>query len=451
MNKFKKSLVAVLFFVCASSIWIVVQADSGADIDGFLSARTEKYTALYQHLHRNPELSTKEEKTSALVAAEFRALGLETTERVGGYGVVGVLRNGAGPVALVRGDMDALPVQEETGLPYASQNPGVMHACGHDLHVANLISIAEAMVQFKAHWNGTIVFVAQPAEETVSGARAMINDGLFTRFPKPDYAIALHVTQGIPYDSVAIRAGEAMASADFYDVTFNGKDGHASRPHEAVDPISLGAEFVLKIKGLVQNEIDPLKPAVLNVGSFHSGTKHNIIPRTSLIQVNMRTFDDGVRAHLMKRLNEVAVDLSRINRADAPTVTSVSSTPPLFNNLELSAAMARVFKNIPGLKYVDKFPAIMGAEDFALYPREANIPGVLFVTGAYSPEKPKPWPLSHSSTYAPDFVPSWKSGAKAMFAVLLDLQKKKSFQGISTFMPVHSFTNKDLSEMRSSF
>lgn len=442
MKKFKPVFVLAFTACFASFVWASVHANNRASIDSFLEQRGSHYFELYKHFHANPELSLKEEKTAARVAAEFRAIGLETTERVGGFGVVGVLRNGEGPVGLVRGDMDALPIVEETGLPYSSQVPGVMHACGHDLHTTNLISVAEALVRFRSEWSGTLVFVAQPAEELGSGASAMIADGLFTRFPKPDYAIAIHSTPVLPWTQAGVHPGPAMASADFFDVTFNGKDAHASKPHEAIDPITLGAEFVLKIKGLVNNEIDAQKPAVLNVGSFHAGTKHNIIPRTSLIQVNMRTFHDDVRDHLMRRLGEVAVDLSRVNRADPPVVTHISNTPSLHNHLGMSAGLAEALRGVRGVELRTDYPAIMGAEDFSRYSREGRIPGLLFWTGVMNPDTPKPWPGAHTSKMAPDFLPAWKTSMRSLFHAVVHFQAKKP--SAEPFGPAARFTPAEL-------
>lgn len=437
-------VVGVLLLLTFSSFaWLDATA-SGDALEALLAKRSAYYEGLYQHLHRFPELSGKEEKTSQRVAQEFRRIGLETTERVGGYGVVGVLRNGPGLVGMVRGDMDALPIVEETGLPYSSQVPGVMHACGHDVHTTLLISVAEALVATKADWSGTILFVAQPAEETGQGARAMLQDGLFERFPKPNYALALHAHSGISHDTIGFRAGPAMSSADFFDVVFHGKDGHGARPHMAVDPIGLGAEFVLKLKLLVPTEVDALKPAVLNVGSFHSGTKHNIIPATAKIEVNMRTFDEDVRSHLTRRLNEIAVDLSRANRAEPPQVSQVSNTPSLFNNPALSQSLVQVFRGVRGMKVAEEWAPVMTAEDFSRYSRDGGVPGVLFFLGVYSPDRPKPWGASHSSKYAPEFLPTWASGMRAMHAAVVSLQGKPAGFAAGKELPFQGFGAKEL-------
>lgn len=423
------------------------EASAGiSPLEELLRTRGAYYQELYKHFHQHPELSGKEQNTSQRVAHEFRRLGLETTEGVGGFGVVGVLRNGAGPVGMVRGDMDALPIQEETKLPYASQNAGVMHACGHDVHTTVLITMAEAMIASRAEWSGTMLFVAQPAEEIGQGASAMLRDGLFERFPKPEYALALHAHGGISHDTIGFRHGPAMASADFFDVTFHGKDGHGAKPHMAVDPIALGAEFVLKLKSLVPNEVDATKPAVLNVGSFHAGTKHNIIPATAKIQVNMRTFHSDVRDHLTRRMKEIAVDLSRASRADAPVVEALPGTPSLFNNLSLSKAVTPLLQSVRGVRLEQDWPLLMTAEDFSQFTHMGGVPGVLYFVGVYSPDKPKPWPQSHTSLYAPEFLPTWHTSVRTMHAALIGLQARKSGFTLGENR-VPAFTPRDLQRM----
>ncbi|MGE4132343.1 MAG: M20 family metallopeptidase [Bdellovibrionales bacterium] len=389
---------------------------------GFLDNLLNRLGAFYQDLHKHPELSLKETRTSQKMAAEYRRLGLTTTEKVGGTGVVGVLTNGPGPIGMVRADMDGLPVQEETGLPYASENAGVMHACGHDLHMSIQVGLIEALQAHRNAWSGTMVFIAQPAEEVGAGAKAMLEDGLFDRFPRPEYSLALHVDPGYPTGTVATRSGPMMASADMLDVEFHGKGGHAAKPHLTVDPVVLGAEYVLKLRSLTSDEVDPLQPTVLNVGSFHAGTKHNIIPDSAKLHLNMRTFDPDTRDFLVRRVQETATELSRAHRADGPTVTHVSSTPSLANDPSLVEMLNREIGQLDGVHLVTK-PMVMTAEDYARYHRDGGVPGAMFLLGSQNPQTPEPWPGSHTSRYAPDYGPTIRVGIRSMYAAVTAMQK----------------------------
>ena len=381
----------------------------------------ERYRLIYEDFHRNPELSGKEIETSAKYAAELRNIGFDVTTGVGGYGVVGVLQNGAGPTIMVRADMDGLPIQEETGLSYASQNPGVMHACGHDLHMTSILGVAYTLFQMKDAWRGTLVIIGQPAEETVTGARAMIADGLFTRFPKPDLALGLHVTGMLPSTTLAVRPGFALAASDSVDVQLNGKDGHGSTPHRTVDPIVLGAEFVLKMNALVAREVDPLIPTVITVGSFHAGTRYNIIPASVRLQMTVRNYDEGVRAFLHQRIRDVAQELSDANRSPAPVVTLAEHVSATYNGPALYERLLPIFRAELGSANVAEMPPLMGGEDFSEYVRMGNLPGLFFFVGATNPSTPQPWPGNHTSKLAPDFANTWPIGVKAMSAAVISL------------------------------
>jgi hippurate hydrolase len=271
----------------------------GAALDPWIAQHLEGLTALYTHFHTHPELSFQEVETSKRVAAELQKTGATVTTGVGKLGVVGVLKNGEGPVLLVRSDMDALPVIEETGLPYASKmkardkagrEVGVMHACGHDIHMTCLAGVAQWLADHRDRWAGSVVLVAQPAEEAVDGARGMLNDGLYSRFPKPDFALALHCRPDVPVGSVSYCAGPAMASSTSVTVTIRGKGGHGAWPHRTIDPITLAALVVVDLQTIVSREIEPGEPAVLTVGSIHGGTKHNIIPDEVKLQLTLRSF-----------------------------------------------------------------------------------------------------------------------------------------------------------------
>ena len=274
-----------------------------------------KLDALYLDLHRNPELSMKEDRTAARLASELKALGYQVTTGVGGTGVVGVLKNGTGPTVLLRTELDALPIEEKTGVPYAStakvvDRNGVtqpaMHACGHDIHMAGWTGAAALLARHKELWHGTVVMIGQPGEEVVQGARAMIADGLFKRFPRPDFALAVHDTSDEPAGKVLIVPGFGMASVDSVDVTIFGRSGHGAKPHTTVDPVMLAARTVVALQTLISREKDPLEPGVITVGSIHGGTKHNIIPEDVKLQITVRTYSPAVRKQLLEGIARIA-------------------------------------------------------------------------------------------------------------------------------------------------
>ncbi|HZJ66087.1 MAG TPA: amidohydrolase, partial [Kofleriaceae bacterium] len=314
-----------------------------------------KLDALYIDLHKNPELSMKEEKTAARLATELKALGYQVTTGVGGTGVVGVLKNGAGPTVLLRTELDGLPIEEKTGLPYAStakavdrngQTQPAMHACGHDIHMAGWTGAAALLARHKDLWHGTIVMIGQPGEEIVQGARAMIADGLFKRFPKPDFAIAIHDSSDEPAGKVVIVPGFGMASVDSVDVVIFGRGGHGARPHKTVDPVVVAARTVLSLQTLVSREKDPLEPAVVTVGSIHGGTKHNIIPNEVKLQLTVRSTKDSVRKHLLEGIERIANAAAEASKAPKPVVTVDPGefTPALHNDSKLTRKTVSMFK-----------------------------------------------------------------------------------------------------------
>jgi len=401
---------------------------------------------LYKHLHTHPELSLHEEQTGQRVADELKATGFEVTTRVGGHGVVGVLRNGRGPTILVRTDLDALPVKEQTGLPYAStvratDDKGaeveVMHACGHDVHMTVLVGAARTLVSLKDRWQGTLVMIGQPAEEKGSGARKMLADGLFTRFPKPDYCLALHVKADLPAGSLGYIEGYALGNVDSMDITIRGVGGHGAWPHKTKDPIVLAAQIVLALQTIVSREIAPGEPAVVTVGSIHGGTKHNIIPDEVQLQLTLRSYTDEVRAQTItaiKRMTRGLAEAAGLPEDRLPIVALQEQefTPATYNDPALTRRLAGAFKNWFSETNVEQVKPVMGGEDFSEYGRTPDkIPICMFWLGAVKPElvlesekTGKPLPSLHSSQFAPLPEPTIKTGVIAMTAAVLELAGK---------------------------
>ena len=411
--------------------------------------------AIYKDVHSHPELSTQEERTSALVAKELKAVGCEVTEHIGkydhpeekGYGVVGVMKNGDGPVVLVRTDMDALPVQEETGLPYAStvmvknekgDEVHVMHACGHDVHIATFIGVARALAKLKDEWHGTIRFVAQPAEELGTGARAMLNDGLYTRFPKPTFALGFHDNAQLEIGHIGVTSGYTYANVDSVDVTVHGVGGHGAYPHKTKDPIVLSAEIINMWQTIASRENNPLDPIVVTVGSIHGGTKHNIIPNEVQMQLTVRTYKSDVRERVLAEIDQIAKGCASAggwpqDKMPEVKVRRDEFTPATYNNPDLTKRLIGVWKQSLGEKNVEIVDSTMGGEDFAEYSLpDHSIPAVDFHVGAVAPEKiaaskkpgAAPLPSLHSSKFAPVPEPTIRTGLVAMTSAVLDLMKK---------------------------
>jgi amidohydrolase len=396
--------------------------------------------ALYVDLHRNPELSLHEVKTAAKLAERLRRFGFEVTAGVGGTGVVGVLRNGAGPTVMLRTELDALPVEEKTGLPYAStvkvkNDSGlevpVMHACGHDVHMTVWVGTAARMAQARASWHGTLVLIAQPAEEVVKGAKAMLADGLFSRFPKPDYVVALHDTPKLPAGKIGYTPGYILASSDSVDVTIYGHGGHGAAPQTTVDPVVIAARTVLAWQTIVSREKDPQEPAVVTVGSIHGGTKHNIIPDEVKLQLTVRTYNREVRQHVLDAIARIARAEAAAAGADRePTVAVVESTPATYNDPKLTARVAASLGRQLGADNVVEVPREMASEDFSEYGL-AGVPAVMIRLGAAEPATlakaqaaGHELPSLHSSLFAPDRDPTLRTGVAAETAMLLDLLGK---------------------------
>ncbi len=399
-------------------------------VDKQLDSDIKELVTLYKEIHSNPELSLMEVKTAQRLAEEIRNLGYEVTEKVGGNGVVAVLKNGPGPVVLIRTDMDALPIVEQTGLPYASKvkikdlagtEVGVMHACGHDIHMASWVGTARVLASLKDKWSGTVVFIAQPAEEVIAGARMMLEDGLYKRFPKPDYALALHSDSLTPVGTVAIAEGLALAASDTIDIIVKGKGGHGAAPHMTVDPIVLAARIILDLQTIVSRETSPLDPCVVTVGSIHGGTKHNIIPNEVKLQLTVRTTKNETRDHVLKAIDRIIKAAAAGARAPEPEmrVNLEQYTPPTYNDVPLAQKTGALFREILGKENLKTRQPVMGAEDFGRY-SEGKVPILMFFLGTIAKEKydaaqlpgATPLPGMHTDSYAPLPEPSIRNGVR---------------------------------------
>ncbi len=436
------------------SMWIAPFILAQQTPQSLADAELPSLLGIYKDVHSHPELSAQEERTAALVAKELRAAGCEVTEHVGkfensklkGYGVVGVMKNGDGPTVLVRTDMDALPVEEETGLPYASKvvakndegkDVHVMHACGHDVHIAAFIGTARALAKLKDQWHGTIVFVAQPAEEIGAGARAVLKDGLYDRLGKPNFALGFHDKADIPAGHIGVTEGYTSANVDFVDVTVRGIGGHGAYPHKIKDPIVLAAEIINTWQTIVSRENNPLDPIVITVGSIHGGTKHNIIPDEVKMQLTVRTYKSEVRERVLADIDRIAKGCAAAAGmpAELAPIVSVPKDPntiAAYNNPELTKRLVAIWKKSLGDENVEMVDPTMGGDDFSEYSLpDHSIPAVYFHFGAVDPAKieefkkvGKELPTLHSSKFAPVPEPTIRTGMIGMIAAVLDLMKK---------------------------
>ncbi|HZR65254.1 MAG TPA: amidohydrolase [Terriglobales bacterium] len=393
--------------------------------------------AFYLDLHQNPELSSHETRTAAKLASRLRDAGYEVTEHVGGTGVVAILKNGAGPTIMLRTELDALPVEEKTGLPYASKirtkddaghDVPVMHACGHDLHMASLLATAEIMARSKNTWHGTLMLIGQPAEETISGAKAMVADGLLTRFPKPDVGVALHVYNLQPAGKVAISPGIYDANADSLRMTIYGKGGHGSAPHTAIDPIVIAARTILALQTIPSREVKPGDMAVVTVGYIRAGTKNNIIPDDAELGLTVRTYKSEVRAHVLAAIARIAkAEAEAAGAPREPLIEHYESTDSVYNNPALAERMKATLETAIGKGNVVVEEAHTGSEDYSVF-IEHGIPSFYFSLGGADPQKFAEaqasgtlLPSNHSSLFAPDVDPALHTGIAAELAVLRNL------------------------------
>jgi hippurate hydrolase len=420
-------------------------------LDAMIERDLASLLSTYKSLHLAPELSHREEKTSVFVAGELRKLGFTVTERIGkyqnaqwiGYGVVGVLKNGSGPTVLVRTELDALPVEEKTGVPYSSQvktkndagvEVSVMHACGHDIHMTSFLGTAKLLTELKDKWSGTLVMLGQPAEETGDGANAMLRDELYARFPKPDFAIALHDDPKIETGKVGYTPGYAMASATSIDIKIRGVGGHGSAPENTKDPIVTAAQVIMALQTIVSRENSPLEPAVVTVGSIHGGTRYNIIPDEVNLQLTVRTYKPEVRQRILTSIERIVKGVAltmAIPDDRAPVVKVSEGTGATYNDPTLLERLAVTFKQALGEENVVKAPPIMASEDFGYFSLDQKIPTTIFWLGASDPAKLKQsresgvaLPGLHSALFAPVPEPTLRTGVKAMTSAVLELMKK---------------------------
>jgi amidohydrolase len=393
--------------------------------------------ALYKDLHQNPELSFQETQTVAKLAARLKTLGFDVTTGVGKTGIVAIMKNGAGPTVMLRTELDALPVAEKTRLPFASTSTAknaagqlvpVMHACGHDVHMSAWAGTARLMAEHKDRWRGTLVMVGQPAEEVLAGATAMLTDGLFTRFPRPDFALSLHDDDTMPSGTIGYRAGLFRAMSDRVDITMYGRGGHAAMPHNTIDPIVLAARVVLALQTIVSRESNPNEPVVITVGSIHGGTQGNIIPDEVKLELSVRTLTPQARERTLAAIRRVAKGEAEVSGAREPTVTVPAVAPrPVVNDPALISRLSTALKNALGDQNVIEMSAKMTSEDFAEY-GAAGVPSALLHIGAVSRARLDearrtgiPGPAPHSPEWAPEYEPTLKAAIRAEVTALLEL------------------------------
>jgi hippurate hydrolase len=429
-----------LFAVTASVLIVLpLTAQPPGDVSAWFDQQLPGLLETYQWLHTHPEVSFEEEETAAFIAQAWRDTGFQVTTGVGGHGVVGLIRNGSGPTLMLRCDLDALPVTEQTQLPYASTKTielpsgaiaGVMHACGHDIHMTNLIATSRYLAEHRDLWSGTLMVIAQPAEERGAGAKAMLDDGLFERFGKPDFAVALHCSGSKRAGEIGLLSGYALANVDSVDILIKGRGGHGSQPHTAIDPIVQAAHLVIALQSIVSREVRPIDPAVVTVGSIHGGTKHNIIDDDCALQLTVRSYSDEVRSKVLDAIRRKAKAVAIGFGAPEPEVRMSEGTPSLKNDADLTARLRKVFEKSIGAENVVQDEPSMGGEDFSRYGR-AGVPIVMYWLGTVSQSRLErfeqlgvPPPSLHSSQYYPDVEPSLRTGVMTMTAAALDLLKK---------------------------
>lgn len=399
---------------------------------------------LYKDFHQHPELSLKEVRSAGIMAREIKKLGFEVTEKVGGTGVVAVLKNGPGPTVLVRADMDGLPIIERTGIAYASKvmtrdktnrEVGVMHACGHDVHMTCWIGTARVLASLKEHWSGTLVFIGQPAEEIGMGAKLMLQDGLYKRFPKPDYCLALHADALLEVGHIHYTEGLAMANVDTVEIVVKGKGGHGAAPHVTIDPIVIAAKLILDLQTIVSRDRNPLDPCVVTVGSIHAGTKANIISNEAKLQITVRTTKDSTRKAVLEAIARKAKAAALAAEAPEPEVTFVEDefTPKLENNVELTRKTVDLFKEVLGADKLHARPTIMGGEDFSRFALNGEIPVFMYFLGSVASDKvaaskkagAAPLAGGHTDMYYPHPEPTIQTGVKTLSLAVLNLVAKQ--------------------------
>jgi len=434
MMRFLRPLLASLVLCTALPLQAHAELDV-ARLKTAIEASVEndypKLDALYKDIHAHPEIAFQEVKTAARLAAEMRALGFDVTEQVGKTGLVALYKNGDGPTIMVRTELDALPMEEKTGLPYASHDKTtwngretfVAHSCGHDIHMASWVGAAKTLVGMKDQWKGTLMFIAQPAEEIVSGAKAMIADGLFTRFPKPDVGFALH-DGAFPYGYVSYRVGIGSSNADSLAIRFRGRGGHGATPQITIDPVMMAARFIVDVQSVISREKDPTEFGVISIGAIHGGTAENIIPDDATLFGTIRTFKPEVRAKMLAGIERTAKAVAAMSDAPAPEIKIVEGTKAVVNDPAVVATAEKVLK----VAFGDKFrttPPNTPSEDYSEY-INAGVPSMFFNIGVYDPERVAaalnggpPLPGNHSPLFAPVPKPTIETGVTAMTLAVL--------------------------------
>ena len=411
-----------------------IAQDTGA-VAGKIDAMYPKLDAIYKDLHAHPELAFQEVRTAGKLAAEMRAIGFEVTEKVGKTGIVAIYKNGPGPTVLVRTEMDGLPMEEKSGFDYSSKahaqldgkDTMVAHSCGHDVHMTAWLATARTLVALKSQWKGTLMFIGQPAEEIVAGAKAMIGDGLFTRFGKPDYAFALH-SWPHAYGTIGYNSGPVSSNSDAIEITFKGRGGHGSAPDKAVDPVMIAARFVVDVQTVISREKDPKEFGVVTIGAINGGSVGNIIPDSVKVRGTIRSYTPQVREKILAGVRRTAIASAAMADAPAPDVELIPGGAAIINDEKLVARTEGVLKQAFGDDKVWRMPAMTASEDFSQF-ANAGIPAMFFFTGVYSPEavaeaeKPggKPIAFNHSPYYAPVPEPSIKTAAQAMTLAVLNV------------------------------
>ncbi|HWZ42093.1 MAG TPA: amidohydrolase [Candidatus Saccharimonadales bacterium] len=440
------TLIAAIFLAVGVAVPAPAQSSPvAAQADAVLHDALDLYVDLHQH----PELSLHETRTAAELAKRLRTLGYEVTEHVGGTGVVGVLKNGAGPTVMLRTELDALPVEEKTGLPYASKarakddsgrDVGVMHACGHDVHMASWWGAAAIMAHSKDSWHGTLMVVAQPAEEIITGAKMMLDDGLFTRFPKPDIGVAMHDTNGLPVGQVGVTPNYAKANADSIRITIYGKGGHGASPHTTIDPVLTAARTAVTLQSIISREIKAGDAAVITVGYIQAGTKNNIIPDEAQMGLTVRSYKPEVRKHLLEAIERIVrAEAMAAGAAKMPLVERYESTSAVYNDPVLTQHLATTLEGALGKGNVVTEEPIMTSEDYSYFV-EAGVPSFYFTVGVADQQKLNEakaaggqLPSNHSPLFAPNAEPALRTGMIAEVTILRDLLK-------GTAADAHKFT-----------
>ncbi|WP_247664803.1 amidohydrolase [Pseudoalteromonas sp. MMG010] len=401
-----------------------------------LTSTMPEIEKFYLDLHQSPELSLHEQVTGRKIADRLAQLGFSVTSNVGGYGVIGIYKNGDGPTVMIRTDTDGLPITEQTGKPYASKvsvinehgtKVGVMHGCGHDIHMSSFIGTAEQLITHKDKWQGTLMMVAQPAEEVGAGAKAMLKEGLFSKYAKPDHIVALHVSANVPAGKVALKNEYTMASVDSVDIAIKGKGGHGAYPHTTIDPVVLAARSVLAIQTITSRELSPLEPSVITVGSIHGGSKHNVISDEVKLQLTLRSYNPAVRTAQISALKRITAGIAQsagLEESLYPTVHvhEEESIPSTYNDPAQTNLVRNAIEGAIGKNNVLDTQAVMAGEDFGLYGRtEDNIPITLFWLGGVNPSQyadakknNRVLPSLHSSQFAPDYKIAIPTGINAM-------------------------------------